>query len=711
MFRLVPLNRSFAAGIVTFFVTLMLFSLFSESAFAQRGRRRVVTPQARTETTKAESDERTTGAEPMPADTSSMPAKTSGTRTATTAKTPAQTVPALNVRQLSSEEAEKELIELCRQVKDDIQKPTESDLIEAKKRLITATNALIRVFERDPNRKAAKFWRETFKLAELQGTLNATDGPEKAILDEVWGALHTDHAGIKWQVFDGLRDTLRTYRTLAKVLDDQDYEKQMVGICDALPKYINEYLNNTDPQYGIFIRDAFDWLEDMSVIDPRTTRIVYLARCRFDRVNLQLFVTSKFTSVGFQTNVDEKIEINDNILGTRVVGSGTIIGNSGAEFVPRTGVAEIKVVVDTKMNSRTTGYHFPVTLNTDTSGTMKATKSIIIAPDKITTTPTKTVANLQSNISNIRISGGSIVQNVARDRIQEQRGASQAEARRRAEQRMNERIDSRINPRINELNENYQTKLREPLVKAGFFPRIWDLNSTAEKIDWSVLIGEPTQPAAGSKPPQINQNVDVLVQVHQSSLNNAAATALSGRSFDEEAVRADLEKQFKELPPALQPKEGQKPINVTFAQSGPIAISFVDNKIKAVFRIDSFLQEGTKYPGLNITIFYDVKTNIEKVENGNDKVTVIFEQAEAPQVFPPDFDPNSGKSISARHQAIRTIVTKRLEVGLPKHFEGKPQELKGDWEGKGKLVPVLASCQDGWLSLAWNWVPESDETK
>lgn len=592
----------------------------------------------------------------------------------------------------------------CARLKAEAAQPTQVDLAQCKDRLVRACAELNRLFDRDPNREAATYWRTTFKLSELSDTLAAATEPDEVVLQECWNAFQSDKVGVRWTVFDGVRKELRRYRTLRDVLKADNYEAQLGNVCDNLMKYIAEYSGNADPAYGTALADVLVWLEDLSVVEPRTATLAATVLDRLSGVNFRLFAGAEFVAAGFRTELNEEFGVDDTILGTRVTGTGRLTGTSDAELVPALGRAEIKVLIDSTLSTKTLGVQRPVILNTDSWGRMSAEKRIRITPEGFFTLPARSRAQLQSKIYNVRIDGGPIIQCIARNQIEERRGDSQREAARRAERRMDERVNERIDDRIASLNTDYQTKLRKPLLKAGLFPRIWDLSGTAEKVDWSILIGDATQPAAAQAPPEPQRAFDLFVQVHQSALNNAAAIALSGRAFDEEKVIGDLEKQFKELPKALQRQEGQKPIHVTFAQKGPIAVSFVDDRIKAVFRIDSFIQEGTNYPGLDVTLLYDVKTVAEKGEDGKDRVLVVLEQASAPQAFPRGFDPGSGQRISARHQAIRTIVLRRLEA-LPKRVEGAPRQLKGEWEGAGSLVPAFAASQDGWLTFAWDWVP------
>jgi hypothetical protein len=611
---------------------------------------------------------------------------------------------------LSPEVAKEQLKTLCEQVKSDHKKITPDDLNQSKQRLLGSVQSLLRVLNRDSNREVATEWKEEFHLTELSATLQKADAPDKTLLDDVWNALHSDKKGVRRIVFDDFRKSLRQYQTLERLISENSYESQLINVCDHLLSYLETYSGNRDPLHAVALSDVLVWFEDVSAVEPRTLKMANLVRAIFSGVNVQVQAGTEFVSVGFQSEVNENIDIDENILGTHVVGTGTLNATSSAELIPNENKAEIKVLIKAVMDSATVGYHSPVTVNTNTKGTLSAEKRIQITPEAFLTIPTKTRADLKATLSNIRINGGPLTQMIAKQQIQEQRASSQAVARQRAEKRMNVRVDKRIDPRIEELNENYQTKIRTPLVQTGLFPRVWNLSSTAEKIDWSILIGSLTQPSAMNSAPVLEKPYDLAVQVHQSALNNAAALALSGRFLDEDKFVNDLREQFPKLPKFLERKQDESPAQVSFVAKAPIDVLFVDNKIKVVIRLDDIKVLNNTDKSYTMTILYNVRVETKKDQNGVERGIVVLEQAETPQAFPGNYQPESGAKLSAIQTMIRSYLIRRLEA-LPKRVETEPLELDGEWKDSGVLVPVFASSNDGWLTFACDWIPKGKNSE
>ena len=629
-----------------------------------------------------------------------------------------ETAPSKAVASASSmmpDEAKKKLLELCEAVKKDAKSLTESDLEQAKHDLLKATEHLLRVVRTDRDRASASVWMERLALEALRKTLLDEDGPDAEVLGKTWSALHGEYKGILWNVFDPLRLSLRRYFRFQSLLNEVDgkklYEIEVQRMCSNLPATIDDYSKNRIERQDTALSTTMDWLEDVSTVEPRAAEMAALARVVFSGVNIRVQVAADFLGAGFQTEiVDEVMEISENIQGTRVVGTGTFSATSSAALVETRDRAEIVVNVDSTLHSVTTGYNSPVTLNTKTTGTIKGEKRIVIAEDRIYTTPAKSSAQLESSIYNVRISAGPLVQGIARNQIQERQASSKAESRRRSEAKMNQRLNAQIDPRIAELNKNYHEKLREPLKKAGLFPRVWKLSSTAKTLDWAALIAELSQPSAMNPAPAIDKSFGLLVQIHQSAPNNAAMIALAGKYFDEDEFFKNLNMQFEKLSARTNRPEGEEPLRLTFASDGPIRLSFNDNKITALFQVHEFFlprpgaEEGAPLQarrGLNIQLTYEIKKEKVKCDDDVERELVVLQQVGEPVLSP---RPGDGERFSAMSNPTQTVVRRRLKE-LDSKAVLKPLAPEGEWEGKGLLVPSFASAEDGWLTFGWDWIP------
>ena len=591
------------------------------------------------------------------------------------------------------------LTELCEKAKSDVSVPGDKELALGKARLLQATNELIRTIDRDPNRRAAMLWKERLDLDALKAGLTDPKPLEYAFVEKAWKNFNADESGTNWTVFDTVRTELQRYLVLHTVVAAKDFETNLPLVCANLIRSTEKYLKTADVQDAAAISDVLDWFDALTPYQTNLDEIVRLVRRQFSSINVQIQVALPFIAAGFRESFDETFGIAEQISGTTIRGTGHVSGSSDLTFVPRNDLVELKLQVNAAMESKTTGTQSPVTVNTETSGTLTGTKSILFSSDAVGTLPTVTKGALVSKTTGLRINGGAIVQSVARQQIAERRPAAEAEARRRAERRLSDRVDRQVDGQIAELNKNYQDKVRKPLLAVGFFPKQWNFLTTEEFVNVATLFAAASQITTTVPPPNSDLKADLIVRVHQSALNNAASVFLGGRTFYEDELVERFKGQTEDLPKLMQRKTDDVPINPTFAMNHPIAISFLGNEIKAVFRIADFnLEQRQVRQQSDITFRYGIKLVKETGTDGKERTVVVFEQLDKPRATAPGKD-----RISASEMAVQRRVMTRLEESVQKRIELQSRELKGRWEGAGKLIPVFASAENGWLTLAWNW--------
>ena len=659
--------------VLVLLIASMLFLAMSHDAVAQRGRvqRSVRPPQQRAQPAQP--------AQPQPSQ-----------RIVTKAEA---------LKPLTAEQFFSKLAELCEKAKSDVQAPSEKELVQGKARLLKATNELLQTINKDPNRETARLWKERLGIDALKAALADAKPLEYAAVEQAWKRFNTDEDGIKWSIFGAVRTELQHYLVLQAAVAAKNFEESLPLVCTNLIQSAEKYMKTADVQDAIAVSDVLGWFDAFAPYRPRLDDIVRLVRRQFSNVNVQVQVGLPFIAAGFRDSFDEELNIVEQISGTAIRGTGRVSGTSSLSLVPRSDLVELKLNVKADMSSQTTGSHPPVTVNTSTSGTLAGTKSILFAPETISSKPAETKAALVSKTTGQRISGGLIVQSIARQQVSEKRPAAEAEARRRTERRFSDRIDRLVDGQLAELNKNYQEKVRQPLLAIGFFPKLWKFLTTEDFVNVSTIFASDSQTTTAEQPPNQDLKADVVVRVHQSALNNAAAF-LGGRTFHEDDFVERFKGSNEDLPKLLQRKEGDVQINPTFAVNHPVSVSFVDNKIKVVFRIADFnLEQRQVKQQSDITFFYGIKTLKEKGTDGKERTVIAFEQLDRPRATAP------GKTtISSTEMPVQRRVMTRLEESVQKRIDLQPLELKGRWEGVGKLIPAFAGTENGWLTLAWNWV-------
>ncbi|MDR2763259.1 MAG: hypothetical protein LBB88_11690 [Planctomycetaceae bacterium] len=589
--------------------------------------------------------------------------------------------------------------------------PKESDLLRCKGLLLKECNLLIKVLDADSDRESAKVWRTELKLDSIKAILSEEGLPEIDAIKDAWSDFNQDKKGLRWEIFNGVRNELRRYLMIHTLLNSsKPYDEHLIKACDDFETMFQDYIKTSSSITGSNLNDFITWFNDISLFDSRASQVVAAVRKRTSEPNIQFTVNDRFMSNGFSRELSRDIDVNETIQGTKLIGSGSMTGLSSSAIVRRSKGAAIDVIIDANMETETTGYHSPVTLNTRTTGTLWGKKRVLLSPDRITALPAASKAELDADIYNVRVKAGKLVTCIAKCQVESQREDSLAEATVRAEKKLNDQIDAIVDAEIADANEQYQSSFRRPLKKFGLLPEFSissfpsdSVKDISGRIEGRALVGSSFQPGGIADAPMISNEYDVFVQVHQSLPNNVASFALSGRNFDEtESNLGEQLGEFEALRQILERKQEQDPIAITFAGKSPFVVEFEEDIVRVIIRIDRFVRNGSRYPGLDITLVYKVKT--ERTESG--EFVVVFEQLEKPDAMP------RGKtSVSAREQTIRTVVMRRLE-SAPKRIELKPFGLKWKgWKDAGELKPVFAKSTSGWLTIGFNWIKTAKENK
>ncbi len=591
----------------------------------------------------------------------------------------------------------------CETAKMNLKAPTAADLAACRSRIQRAMQELNYQIAIDPNRQSASFWKEKLELDALNDALASSEELKPTFVEKAWKTFGADHDGIQWKIFTKVRNELQNYLSLNTAIESKDFDENLPLVCDNLTESAQKYLRRGEPDDSMAIHGILRWLDAFRPFNPPIGCMIDCVRNRFSNANVQVWASDRFVSPAFQQPIHESFDVNENIFGTAVRGNGTVSGRTIACPVPRQGAAAFQLQINTQMNTRTTGSHPPVTLKNATSGAMSATKTIIFTPNGFTATAAQSRGNLNTKVIGTHIDGGCLVKCIAKDRIEEQRPASEAEAKRRAAVRFSGRVDRQVETQLATLNQNYQANVCRPLHEVDYFPKRWGLSTTNNFVIAQMAFANPSQTTTDSLPPNQAVRADVVVRVHQSALNNTASLLMSGRTLKSDNVdnqMLDRLKKWVKIDDQAS-KENDEKITPTLAQDHPISVSFEDNKIKLVCRIANFnLEDGpARKLQSDIIFLYEIENGHEIDAYGRSYPTVAFVQADKPRAVSP-----GRKTLSTRDLPVQRRVMTRLEETVQKRIQLLPADPAGRWEGTGKLVPVYAAAENGWLTLAWNWV-------
>jgi len=584
----------------------------------------------------------------------------------------------------SSEEGA--LASACEKAKQDFREITDADVAASLDTLRKAARRLNRRLKSDTANGPA--WRKFLKCELLQAQLDSKQTPDLKVLNQIYGRYASGNTGLQFSCFADVRKAIRSYVTIARAKADPKTKAGYENLVNTLAEQLKEHCEKPTPETATSISLAVRWLEDVGQAEKLRTAI----REEFGGNNLMVGVSSKMVTQAISKPVDEVAPVTDCILGTTIRGTGHTVGNTTAELVEDGQRASIDIVFSAVNKSDTVGYNGPVIIHSKGTTNLSARKRIMIDEAGISSLPACSSATTNSVITSIcDKKNREFVERIAKKRAKKQKCKAEAIAAQHAEQRINSRIDAEAAESISKAHENFVNKFRRPLTERDLFPQYLGFSSKPSILNISALQADSTQLAAPSAAPAIAEGADVVLQVHDSMINNFTTSALSGMTVDKEDFESAIIDMLGKLPEKLK-EDDQEPWSISFTRGMPISVQFADEEISMTIRGRKFRKGEDNHPGMNISVKY----KIEETDTG----FKLMRQGE-PEIFPPGFVPGGGKSMGVRFQVIRTILERRFGRIFIEEIVPKGIDLEGNLEPLGRLVPIQFNSRDGWLTIAW----------
>jgi hypothetical protein len=576
---------------------------------------------------------------------------------------------------------------IARAAKSQVRPLTKSDLQQARAELVAAAERLDQRLGRDGAK--GKQWRDYMHLDQFKDQLRQPNELDAQSLVKIYAKFNSGYNGLELVWFADVREALRHYLEVASGVDNPGvkaaYEQRLDGLADQLQKYLSQ----PTPELATDISESVAWLASAG----QAPALVEAIRTRFGQPNFYGQVGGAVVGAGVAGPVDETEPIQDCILGTAVQGIGRTLGQTTVSLVPDPCNGAFDTFLEGTNHSNNVGRNGPVCIYSRGETKICATKRIWINADGRHAYPAVTSARNRAIIYDIEAQR-QIIERIGWRRSEKQLPEAQAIASRHAEQRVNYRVDQQAAPAIEQANSNYATKVRIPLTDRKAFPRQVCFSTTPSFIQMLGLQAGPNQLAAASVPPPLTETVDIGVRTHETMINNMANTVLANMVMREEMLQETVKSLLGYVPEQMKADaaKDQEPWTIVFPRRDPISVTFKDGGFQATLRGREFHKGDNKYPGMNVTAVYKfVKT---------DQGIKLVRQGEL-QIFPPGFVPGGGQRLSARHQAIRTLLQERLGKMLSPEIVPKGFTLSGKAAAAGKFMPVEMNARDGWLVLGW----------
>lgn len=562
--------------------------------------------------------------------------------------------------------------------------------ISSVKREAARLEKCLDVLERYLGRHGAdgRGWGVFLKLADLRTQIQTRSGPNTDLLRASLVKFRADHPTLDMPQFAetaaALDDYLHVARTHASPSLQSDADKRLELLEDELATLTDP----PDPQSLMRMGAVVSWLERRW----QAPHVVQAYLKRFSHPNLQVRIGADFIAAIASQEIDETAPVRDNILGTSIRGTGRTRGQMKVQPAAHSDGAAFDLVIDGVNLSKTVGTNGPAIIfatgQTELHGVKRITVNNLGLHAGVTSAKAKTASEVNGVATTKCGLMDKLIKRIAWKRIPRDKARGDRIAASHAERQFAERVDSQANGQLLAANRTYLSKIRNPLLRRGEFPKQLVLHTDKDALHVTASLQTTNKLAADRPAPGIDGRHALDVQIHESTIVNLAAGLLGGRTIRQEDVERQAIDLLGEVPPGLQDDE-KGPWSITFAERNPVSLQFDDQTVVLTVRADGFTSEGQSLEAMDITLRYAVErkgAGFKAIRQGD------------PEVVPPNYV--QGSPIPIRLNGLRSLLKERFIKLFPAEIDSPGIELKGKLARLGVLPVSHLSIDRGWLAVA-----------
>ncbi len=433
--------------------------------------------------------------------------------------------------------------------------------------------------------------------------------------------------------------------------------------------------------------------------------VVDFLRHRFSHPNLVILIGQPLVHDVTARGVAECRPIRDCILGTRIVGSGSLVGDVSSRLLPSRGRIHLELTLRGQFSSRSTGYNGPVRLRTEGEGTVHSSRSVLIGESGVALGETITSASLQTRITAIE-HPLKLVRRVASKRAAATKPRADAIAGGRLRSQVTDQFAGQVSAAVasgslggasRALADGRSTLMRfhlpEPLRTLGSTEQAIYVEATqAATNQLGAVISAPAPESFAANGIAGSSSYNLAIQLHESLVDNVASRVLAGRRLTSKQIDQWMTQIGREVPAiASDDPSSAEPFEIDFSRLRPIIFEARDQRIKIGFRGTRFQQAGRELRRpLEVTATYEaVRT---------DEGRVLLERSGEVGV---DF-PGDGR-LTIQQVAVKRSIQTSFGDRFPKTLLEKSLNVPTTAEFPAlhgrQFTAQAVDARNGWLSI------------
>jgi len=535
----------------------------------------------------------------------------------------------------------------------------------------------------------AQPWREYLRLAELTQLPESPSADAQASVEEIYRRMSTSHSGLDRRAIAQVRLTVGRLLDALEATNNPeaaaDHSRRMLALATAL----EELQQAPNPTASRTLTETLDWLER----SERRRPFAYAVRREFTWPNVYLDVSSAFVRSASVAPFDRTDPVTDQIQDISISGTRTARGSVWFQLVPDPRAISFDVIMEGQSQARTIGSVQQANIHSDTTAIFSAQKRLQFDGQEITQSETTASVDQWSQIRCITVDVIRLIERfatrIAWRKTLERKPTVDRISREHTYEQVKNDFNRELEGEIAKVRQFYQEAVWRPLEKYDEFPRLTQLATTSQAIEFRALLADVESAGALSAPPPLPENSGVTLRLHETALSYAARR-LSDRNWPEGELSAALREL---LEPGAAPPRTPNGAVFNFPDEHALTVRFAGNEVHITLRLEQVAIEGRRFNDLRVDAVYDVS-------NLSDHASLV---RRGPLEIEPVEVHLDGEPVPELEAGLRDLLRKHLEGALPSVAEPQPPS----WWRKGRVALNRISVDHGWLVFTWDAQPEA----
>jgi hypothetical protein len=566
---------------------------------------------------------------------------------------------------------------------------SDDQLAAAKKNVLAATeiakDQLSEMSEEQAQSRADSLHWQSFVKSIPEPT------PDLAELNQTLIALYADSDGLEAAHWLDLRSKLERYMYFSQFAANKDSAKGYDARVELLAKAVTTATKSPRGPANVQIGRLLGWFDRH---DQQTEAIGSL-RGHFSQPNLVVRVSETVAAKAAARHIDFTAPIKETILGTKIRGKATTIGDITVRFVPDPDQISAEVLLVGTATSENTGWNRGVRIRSKGTTSIEASKPIFFDLDGISTGRTLVDCITKTQITSIS-ADRQIVEKIAWKKACKSKSKAECIANQLAEARVRQEIDAEVETLVIESRQKFENDIRNPMLRRNATPSLFLTSTESGQIWIKMLQANSFQLSASKAAPIELPGSDVAVQLHESLLANLSEALIGGVTLTDEGLAKKIAESGREVPEELKIREDTDPWSITFTLSRPVDVSFDKDALSIVVRGSRFTRGSqTVTRDMEISARYKIErtaSGLRLIRDGDVNAQYVKQGAE-----------------SIGDIAIKTLMRTKFAAIFKEEFETTGIQLPGALAGKAELSLDSFDLSQGWAVIGWNLVDIQEE--